>query len=253
MLKVENIKKELSELLTKEIQEIFSKNNDRQLQANLKSDESIVTEIDLLVSNFFKNKLSSHSKYSKFHFYSEEDFNQFHFPCAVLDPIDGTRELAKGRAECAVSLALMNSAEIADNKNYALVYNPFSGFLMDSEMKFVEAFNHSIQNLSGMVSRSEYHKGFFNNIKNQKIHLFPRGSIAFKLALLSSSACDFIVSKNPKNVWDIAAGTILAHQRGYHFFENGKKVTHLDKERYNGVLLWCKDEHRDELMSEFQI
>jgi myo-inositol-1(or 4)-monophosphatase len=109
-----------------------------------------------------------------------------------------------------------------------------------------------VQNLSGMVSRSEYHKGLFSNLKNKKIHLFPRGSIAFKLGLLASSACDFIVSKNPKNVWDIAAGTILVNQRGYHFFEDGKRVEKLDKERYHGLLLWCKDEHLDELMAEFQ-
>ena len=48
---MKKIKIDLIELLTKEIDEIFSKNNERQLVADLKEDNSIVTEIDYLVSN----------------------------------------------------------------------------------------------------------------------------------------------------------------------------------------------------------
>ena len=249
---MKKIKKELSTILTKEIEEIFSQSNERTLIANHKNDASIVTEIDLLVSNFLKKELQASIEYKNYNFFSEEDYEKLTFPAAIVDPIDGTRELAQGRAECAVSLALMNSKNLKDPLNYAWIYNPFSGFSIDTNDSFVISNNHSLQNLSGMVSRSEYYKGFFSDIKNPKIHLIPRGSIAFKLGLLASGACDFIVSKNPKNIWDIAAGTMLANQRGYKFYLDGKEQLDLGLERYNGLLLWCKEIHLAELMTEFQ-
>lgn len=249
---MENIKNELIGLLTKEIEEIFSESSDRKLVESTKEDNSIVTEIDLLVSAFFKNKFAMNANFKNFNFYSEEDFGHLKFPSIVLDPIDGTREFAIGRAECAVSLAIMNSSELSDPKNYAWLYNPFSGFSLDTNSKFVYAKNFSTKHMFGMVSRSEHFKGLYNNINNPKIHLTPRGSIAFKLGLLSSGACDFVVSKYPKNIWDIAAGTILAYQRGYSFFIDGKKVTKLEQEKYAGVLLWCREECIEELMSVFQ-
>jgi myo-inositol-1(or 4)-monophosphatase len=174
------------------------------------------------------------------------------FPCAIIDPIDGTRELSKGRAECAVSIALMNSHLIDDPKNYAWVYNPFSGFSIDSNDQYVRVKNKSLQKISGMVSRSELHKGLFDDLKNPLIQVIPRGSIAFKLGLLASGACDFIVSKNPKNIWDIAAGTILCQKRGYSFYVDGKKIEGLDLERYNGVLIWAQESQIAEIYQEFK-
>jgi len=249
---MKNIKIDLIELLTKEIEEIFSKKTERQLVADLKADDSIVTEIDYLVSNFLKAALNKHPIYQRYNFFSEEDFKSLNFPAAIVDPIDGTRELAKGRAECAVSLALMHSNDLNDPLNFAWLYNPFTGFSLDTDAKWVIAHNYSTQKLSGMVSRSEYHKGYYSNIKNDYLQIMPRGSIAFKLGLLASGACDFVVSLHPKNIWDIAAGTILIHQRGFNFFVDGKPVETLEHSRYQGVLVWCKPEHIDMIMYEFQ-
>lgn len=248
---MKNIKLDLIKLLTSELTDIFSKKTGRSIKADLKSDHSVVTEIDLLVSNYFKDKLSQHPTYVNYNFFSEEDLSTFRFPCAVIDPIDGTRELSKGRGECAVSMALMKTEMIDDPNNYAWIYNPFTGFSIDSDDRFVHAVDFSQFKISGMASRSEFHKGLFAEIKNDKIVVFPRGSIAFKLGLLASGACDFIVSKNPKNVWDIAAGTIICAKRGYHFYENGKKIDKLDRERYHGTLIWAHESHAEELFKEF--
>jgi fructose-1,6-bisphosphatase/inositol monophosphatase family enzyme len=111
---MKNIKIELIELLTKEIEDIFSKKTERQLKSDLKDDDSIVTEIDYLVSNFLKEALRKHPVYQRYNFFSEEDFKSLNFPAAIVDPIDGTRELARGRAECAVSLAMMHSNDLND-------------------------------------------------------------------------------------------------------------------------------------------
>jgi myo-inositol-1(or 4)-monophosphatase len=249
---MEKIKIQLVNLLTKEIEEIFQESNERKLEASFKDDKSIVTEIDLLVSKFLKEKLSENSDYKNYSFFSEEDYDQLIFPAAIIDPIDGTREFAIGRPECAVSIALMRSSDILDPNNYAWLYNPFSGFSMDSKQLFVHSTNHSIKNISGMVSRSENHLGLYNNIKNAKIIITPRGSIAFKLGLLASGAIDFVVSKYPKNIWDIAAGTILASKRGYHFYVNGKRVHQLNQVKVEGILIWAKESQIAELYKEFQ-
>ena len=241
--------------LTKKLGFLFGPKASKKIEINLKSDESIVTEIDLFVSNLLKEKLQKHPKYKDYNFFSEEDFEKLKFPSAILDPIDGTRELAKGRAECAVSLALMKSPELSDSGNYGWLYNPFSGFNLDSSTPFVASNNKSNQKILGMVSRSEFEKGYFKDFLNidPRIELTPRGSIAFKLGLLASGGCDFVLSLSPKNIWDIAAGTILCVQRGIKLYQNGDEITSLDKVHVKGVLLWAPEELANDLCTKFKI
>lgn len=226
--------------LTKKLGKLFGPTANEVLKVDLKDDKSFVTEIDLFVSELIKQKLAADATYGHYAFFSEEDFKEYVFPCAILDPIDGTRELIKGRPECAVSLALMKTPLIDDPANYGWLYNPFSGFSLDSETPFVASLDKSVQKLLTLVSRSEFHKGHYAKYLNHpEIDITPRGSIAFKLGLLASGACDFIVSLEPKNTWDIAAGTILCAQRGIHFYEDGKRVTSLDRKKYEGALIWA--------------
>jgi len=238
--------------LTKKIELFFGPKVSASLKMEQKKDLSFVTEIDLFVSEILKAQLARHPVYKQYVFFCEEDFKEYQFPCAILDPIDGTRELIKGRPECAVSLALMNSQLIDDPKNFAWLYNPFSGFSLDSNMPFVASLDKSVQKLLTFVSRSEFHKGHFNKYLNHpQVDITPRGSIAFKLGLLASGACDFIVSLEPKNVWDIAAGTILCSQRGIHFYENGIKINALDRQTYSGALIWSPEIITPQLLELF--
>jgi myo-inositol-1(or 4)-monophosphatase len=94
----------------------------------------------------------------------------------------------------------------------------------------------------GLVSKSEWQKGLYKNIDESVVHLSPRGSIAYKLGLLAAGACDFIVSKKNKNIWDIAAGAILLEKRGFSFYERGIKIESLDKLEYFAPLLWCRED-----------
>ncbi|MBC7539846.1 MAG: hypothetical protein H7281_13575 [Bacteriovorax sp.] len=250
---MKNMQNEVILELTKKLSKLFGPNASSNIQVDLKDDKSFVTEIDLFVSNLVKQKLLEHPKYSQYAFFCEEDFQEYVFPCAILDPIDGTRELVKGRPECAVSLALMKTPVIDDPSNFAWLYNPFSGFTLDTEMPFVPTTDKSIQKILTFVSRSEFHKGHFDKyLDNPQIDITPRGSIAFKLGLLASGACDFIISLAPKNVWDIAAGTILCAQRGFHFYENGKRVTTLDRQNYKGALIWAPDSLAPIILKAFE-
>lgn len=245
---------DLSLELTKKLEIYFGKNKLKILKQNLKEDQSIVTEIDLFVSLFLKQKLKLINEYSHYSFFSEEEYGDLQFPAVILDPIDGTRELVLGRPECAVSLALMVNSKINHPDNYAWIYNPFSGFSLDSKANFVTTMNKSKQKILGLVSRREYEKGFFKEMLNidQKIEITPRGSIAFKLGLLASGACDFVLSLSPKNIWDIAAGSILCEQRGIYLYQNGKRISSLDDVKLNGMLLWSTEELSTILIPQFK-
>lgn len=249
---MQNVQSKVILELTKKLGDFFGPQADARLAVSQKLDKSLVTEIDLFVSDLIKSELAR-SDFKNYSFFSEEDYKEYHFPCAILDPIDGTRELVKGIPECAVSLALMNSAVISDPLNVAWIYNPFSGFSIDSNMPFVRGKNDdNIKKLSTFVSRSEFEKGLYDlYFKNECLTITPRGSIAFKLALLAGGACDFVVSLVPKNIWDIAAGTILCSQRGIHFYQNGKKIESLPEEQYDGVLIWTHEALADKVIPLF--
>jgi myo-inositol-1(or 4)-monophosphatase len=251
---MKNTQSEVILELTKKLTFLFGSEASKNLEINTKSDNTVVTEIDLFVSNLLKDKLNKHPQFKTYNFFSEEEFGELNFPTAILDPIDGTRELIKGRAECAVSLALMKSPELSDPSNYGWLYNPFSGFSLDSDVPFVPSNNKSIQNVLGMVSRSEFEKGYFKDFVNidPRIEISPRGSIAFKLGLLASGGCDFVLSVSPKNIWDIAAGTVLCAQRGLKFYQNGIEVTRLDQVHMNGIMLWAQPKLAEELWKKFK-
>lgn len=233
-------KRELQEAIQRKFESIFKQSSFReQLGVVQKADLSPVTAIDLFISEQVKNLLKKHKELQGFHFYSEEDQESFAFPCAILDPIDGTRELVRGYPEAALSLALMTSS----SEGWAWIYNPFTGFSLSSDDLFYPA-PHSAQDIkTGLTSRSEWEKGLYTAKNAQGIlHVLPRGSIAFKLGLLAAGACDFVVTKRGKNIWDIAAGTLLCQKRGFFLYKDGKRIEKLEESRLDGPLYWCRPE-----------
>lgn len=192
-----------------------------------------VTMIDLAISQNVKQICDSEG----LNFYSEEETRDWKLPLIIIDPIDGTRELIERRPECAVSIALIKNWDFTSSENEGWIFNPFT------EETFTEKTNQSktlADKQIGYVSRSEWKAGLFNNIHDKRIELKAVGSIAYKLALLSAGKIDFVVSLKPKNIWDIAAGTILCEKLGLEFYSEGKRVTKITKELYLPPLLWCK-------------
>lgn len=224
----------------------------KSLGVEKKADHSPVTEIDLYVSDLVKSELKKVEALQNYHFYSEEDQESFEFPCAVLDPIDGTRELVAGLPECSLSLGLMASARLDDPASDAWLYNPFTGLDLSFEAPFLEAPNIREGRLAGMVSNTEFRKGYFKNHERELIQLTPKGSIAYKLGLLAIGACDFVVSANPKNIWDIAGGSLLLERRGIHLYQNGERLKELSQKSYAGGLLWCREEHKDQILKALE-
>lgn len=199
----------------------------------LKSDGSMVTDLDLALSDLIAE--ISQKNYPNYIFYSEENYSTWGIPLLAVDPLDGTREYLANRPEWAISVAQI------ENENFegeGWIYNPITKELFDSPhfepFLFKEVY-------SGEVSRSEWESGFFLDKQSKKFRTSPMGSIAYKLGRLSRNKIDFVVSLRAKNVWDIAAGTILAAQSGYQFYSEGKKVTKVQK-KYSEPLIWCREE-----------
>lgn len=202
-----------------------------------KQDGSPVTELDLFLSSHVE--LIMKENFPHMTFYSEEKFDEWKFPLIALDPLDGTREYIEGRDEWALSLGLF------ENENFegeGWVYNPKTGECFDhATPHFVEK-----KSYRGEVSRSEWKKGIFTNKSTEKFEVHPVGSIAYKLGRLSSGKCDFVVSLFPKNIWDIAGGSLLCKEAGMKFYSQGKEVTSVQK-LYQPPLIWCRPELFSEL------
>ena len=169
----------------------------------------------------------------------------------ILDPIDGTKGLSKGLSECSFSLAIMKSSKISEG--WGWIFNPFTGFDLCSDDPFFPALSFQKNSLASLVSRTEWDRGLYKKeALDTSICIAPKGSIALKLGYLASGACEFVVSKKPKNIWDIAAGTILCNQRGIKLFIGKREQDKLDGERENPPLIWCREENYDHIWNLFE-
>lgn len=209
-------------------------------EVQFKQDGSPVTELDLFLSSHIELLFQEHHPH--IHFFSEEKFTDIKFPLLALDPLDGTREYVNGRPEWAISLGLFGSA-IFEGEGW--VYNPVKDEVFTDEVPHYEYEAKTCY--VGEVSRSEYNQGLFQRtIDEKKFIIEPVGSIAYKLARLAYQNCDFVVSLRPKNIWDIAGGTLLCQKAGLKFYSKGKEVTSVQK-TYEPPLLWCHEELFPEL------
>jgi myo-inositol-1(or 4)-monophosphatase len=211
-----------------------------------KIDDTWVTNIDLKISDYLKEYNKKHS--SQFHCLSEEEEEvQIKFPLMIVDPIDGTRELTEGKKEISISIAWMNSASVADSMNQALIINPFNDHRSLLSTKTTTPRQEVI--LKGFVSNSEWKNKLYQNWNSKSFILEPHGSIAYKLSLLYQRECDFVVSLKPKSIWDIAAGCVLNESIGNVFYEGKKKITSLDKMKFNPPLFWGNEKTFQHLVS----
>ncbi len=208
------------------------------LKISKKADKTIVTEFDLFISDLFKNALRN--EYPNINFYSEEDLGMFEFPIAIIDPIDGTREFAMGMDECVISFGVYFSDDLKDSRNFSWIYNPINNFEVDSFHLKSSVTALEKAEYHSFVSRTEYEEGLHKD--SNKLKYKPIGSIAYKLGLLSTGKCDFVISKKDKNVWDILAGTHICSLNGINLFKSGKIITLIQKEKYRANLVWSTNE-----------
>lgn len=216
--------------------------NHSPARVSIKADGSPVTSLDLALTELIETQLLNHLPDCSF--YSEESEKNWNFPLIALDPLDGTREFVANRPEWALSVAYMPVPEFVGG---GWIYNPQTNeSYSDAEKKtFI-----SKELFIGEVSRSEWEQGLFQETKSGKFIIHPMGSIAYKLGRLSAGKIDFVISLRPKNLWDIAAGTLLCNKAGLAFYSAGKRVTEV-KKYYEPPLIWCSEQISGELLQLF--
>jgi myo-inositol-1(or 4)-monophosphatase len=204
----------------------------------LKPDGSPVTELDLFISSHIELLMKKFAP--EFNFYSEENYSVWQFPLIALDPLDGTREYIDGRHEWAISIGIFETENFSGQ---GWVYNPMTKVVFSGIKEHIFSIKKMYR---GEVSRFEWNKGLFNSKLCHQFNLKPMGSIAYKLGRLSHGESDFVVSLLPKNIWDIAGGTLLCQQSGIKFYSQGKEVTSVEK-IYLPPLIWCHEDLFSEL------
>lgn len=210
-----------------------------------KQDNSWVTHIDHMISRL----VVDHFEEMGIHVVSEEASEKsLKYPCVIVDPVDGTRELVHEVPEFCLSLAFMNSADLNDSNNVSWIYNPVTGFEIFSWdiQKRHESFI-SQKHLRGFVSRNGFTRNISESLLRHDIFVSPFGSIALKIGMLAIGACDFVYSVREKNAWDIAAGTHLTNLAGLVCLADGKILESIDDLTVNGPILWARKEHIEKL------
>ncbi len=208
---------------------------------NPKADGSPVTPLDLALSELVEAVCRRH--FPKANIFSEENYQGWSFPLIAIDPLDGTKEYIKQRPEWSISVGHFPTEKF---QGEGWVFNPVTDELFDGNAG--SRIGESL--LQGEVSHSEWERGWYQSFQHPKFKLRPMGSIAYKLGRLSAGKIDFVVSLAPKNIWDIAGGSLLCQQQGIKFYSQGKEVLEV-KRLYEAPLIWCREELFSELSSLF--
>lgn len=222
-----------------------------------------VTEVDMAVNAHLEGRLRPARPH--YGWLSEETKDdRSRFTCRrvwVVDPIDGTRALMKGKPHFVISAALLD-----DNA-------PILGILHNPVTKeHYEAVTGSGATLNGQPihvtdcqmldsARLQMYADFMAS-KRWKVP-FPRietgmvNSIAYRLALVAAGQYDGVLTIRQKNDWDLAAAALLVTEAGGRvtdrtgrpFAFNGPNA------RHNGVVAGCPALHTqiiDRLAKDFE-
>jgi len=188
----------------------------------VKNDESLVTEVDIQINNFLREKLSEID--SRIGFFSEEEKGELTDPCWILDPIDGTTNLVYGYNMSSVSLALYMDGEI----KYGIVHNPFSGETFIAEKNKGAYLGDKKLNVSSRtISESIVEFGAGSSRKKDADANFEIAKTIFKscrdirricssalvLCYIADSRIDGYFERVLKP-WDIAAGSLILSEAG---------------------------------------
>lgn len=193
------------------------------MSVSIKAKNDFVTDIDIAVSGYLKEKLRELD--SSIGFFSEEEKGCLTNDCWILDPIDGTTNLIYGYNLSSVSLARYLNGEIV----YGIVYNPFNGEIFTSEKGKGAYLNHTkrLRVSSRPLDESliefgagSTHKEFADENFRTVIEIFKHCvdvrricSSALDLCYIAAGRIDGYFEKVLKP-WDVAAGSLILTEAG---------------------------------------
>jgi myo-inositol-1(or 4)-monophosphatase len=137
----------------------------------------------------------------------------------VVDPMDGTIEFISGLPEWSISVGLV----ITGTPVAGGIYNPATQELFLGAADLGVTYNgqpakpccrSSLSGARVLASRQELNRGDWARFQNRGFQIEARGSVAYKLALVSAGLADATWTLCPKHEWDVAAGVALVHASG---------------------------------------
>jgi len=172
--------------------------------ADKKAEKIIITELEKAKKNF---SILSEENGSKIN----NDKNNVW----IVDPIDGTSNFLHGIPHFAISIALKSNNEIVSG----VIYDPIK-----DEMFYAEKNNGSYLNNKSIrvskrknLSESLFATGGNENLNNS-LTTRRSGSAALDMAYVAAGRFDGYFQKN-LNLWDVAAGIIIAKEAGAYVNE----------------------------------
>ena len=198
---------------------ILSVYNNKNFKVQIKSDNSPITEADLISNEILTNGLK---KVSSIPIVSEESYVEYAKRKSwnlfwLIDPLDGTKDFIAGNDEFAINIAL-----IKNNKPIlGVVYIPVTTDVYFAQEGLGAFKNHKkIINTSArkelIASDSNFHstslvKSFFKKHNITKINRF---GASIKLCKLAEGIIDVYPRLNGTKEWDTASGHIIANEAG---------------------------------------
>jgi len=143
----------------------------------------------------------------------------------IVDPLDGTKEFTQHIPEFCVCIALVEDGrpivgvELNPVADRLYVAARGQGTTVNGSPARVST-QRVVSRAEVLASRSEDKRGEWDAFKS-RCTVVLTGSVAYKLAELSTGSGDATFTLTPKNEWDICAGSLLVE-------EAGGRVTGLD-------------------------
>jgi len=222
---------QLSTYAVKKASDVILKYYNSSYEVQMKGKGNPVTDADIEADNILKEILTKEAP--DFGWLSEETRDSKlrldKKMVWVVDPLDGTKEFVEGVPNFVISIGLVEDGIPV----LGTIYNPVSKELFTAYkgngaklngQPYMVSEKNQFNSMSMLNSRSETKAGLWESYKKYFNKVIPIGSIAYKLALVSTSQSDMVASLKPKNEWDICAGHCLINESG------GKLITSLGRE-----------------------
>ncbi len=193
----------------------FNSLSKNQISYKYKGETGIVTEVDMYLDRYTREKILSHFPEHDIISEEEEPLNNKEEYVWIIDPIDGTRNYAYGNVHYSISIGVARGSELILGAIYAPALDEFyfaqkgKGFWLNG--KRVEKNTQSV-NLCYIdhkrTSRFDVAQEFFGGCN--EVHL---GSAALELAYVAQGISKGALLENIM-IWDIAAGMVMIQEMG---------------------------------------
>ncbi|SPP64591.1 3'(2'),5'-bisphosphate nucleotidase CysQ [Nitrospira lenta] len=206
-------------------------------QIYTKPDDSPVTSADHAVNDILMDRLLGHFPHDGW--LSEETPDtavRLTKPRVwVIDPIDGTKAFIRHEPEYCISVALLEGTQPV----LAAIFNPSTNELYTAirgqglHLNGAPAPHHESktdQLPTIALSPWELHVGRFRSIESQMVSR-PMRSIAWALALAARGTIHGVITFEPENEWDVAAGMLLLEEAGGSAHDGAGQPLHYNQPR----------------------